>query len=66
MSMMKKNRFETRNAKIEKKANFDGLGLEPWGEVEETNPDDFLIPWGTEEDHERANQALMNHFASRR
>ena len=62
MSMMKKNRFETRSAKVEKKANFDGLGLEPWGE-EEINPESYLIPWGTEAEQELANQALVNHFA---
>lgn len=68
MSMMKKN-FEARNITknvTRNEVSFDGLGLESWGETKEVNPESYLIPWGTEAEQELANQALVNHFASRR
>ena len=64
MSMMK--RFnETRKAvKVEKINEVKDLDcLMHLGEVETSGNN--LVSWGTTDDHERANQALVNHFARR-
>lgn len=65
MSMFKNRFIETSRKNVEAKADHikEVSGLVPWGEVEETNPDDCLIPWGTAAEQEIANQALVNHFA---
>lgn len=66
MSMMKKH-FEVRRdtAKVEKIKEIKGLDcLASLEDIAETN-DNGLMSWGTAADHERANQALVNHFARR-
>lgn len=61
-----KKHFEVRRdtAKVEKIKEVKGLDcLIPCGDTE-TNGNG-LVSLGTAADHERANQALMNHFARR-
>ena len=62
-----KKHFEVRRdtAKVEKIKEVKGLDcLVHCGDTTEIN-DNGLVPWGTAADHERANQALVNHFARR-
>lgn len=60
-----KKHFEVRRdtAKVEKIKEVKGLDcLIPCDEVETSCNN--LVSWGTAADHERANQALVNHFAT--
>ena len=62
-----KKHFEVRRdtAKVEKINDAKGFDyLMHLGEVETSGNN--LVSWGTAADHERANQALVNHFTSRR
>ena len=62
-----KKHFEVRRdtAKVEKINDVKGFDyLMHLGEVETSGNN--LVSWGTAADHERANQALVNHFTSRR
>lgn len=62
-----KKHFEVRRdtAKVEKINEVKGFDyLMHMGEVETSGNN--LVSWGTAADHERANQALVNHFATRR
>lgn len=62
-----KKHFEVRRdtAKVEKINEVKGFDyLMHMGEVETSGNN--LVSWGTAADHERANQALVNHFTTRR
>lgn len=66
MSMMKHFTETRKTAKVEKINEVKGFDyLMHLGEVDETSGNN-LVSWGTAADHERANQALVNHFATRR
>ena len=65
MSMMKRFTETRKAAKVEKINEVKGFDyLMHLGEVETSGNN--LVSWGTVADHERANQALVNHFTSRR
>ena len=65
MSMMKRFNETRKAAKVEKINEVKGLDyFAPCGEVETSGNN--LVSWGTADDHERANQALVNHFTNRR
>lgn len=61
-----KKHFEVRRdtAKVEKIKEVKDDCLVPCVDTTETN-DNGLMSWGTAADHERANQAFVNHFARR-